>query len=276
MIKSKVEKIKIGLTGSFFRAISYYKKYTTPPKIVACVFSIGERSESLSLASIRKQNYPIYKIELIKNVTPMHAAFNRMFDVSQDADYILCVDADMVLDKDCVFELIRLARPNVLFSIAPLMDPVLGKVGYIKLLNMHIVHKLDLKFRNVLGCDVDFIKQAQHIEPLIQIENYTISRNPLGIHHPTYTAQELFKKNQIEKKKRGNNINTDLLYSMMENFIKSKSLVLLAGIMGELLPNPDTSLGESSPTSGLDNWLKVEELIGPIPDDLEFGYDVIS
>ncbi|MRR35392.1 hypothetical protein EG829_12060 [bacterium] len=59
----------------------------------------------------------------------------------------------------------------------------------------------------------------------------------------------------------------------MKKYHETGSLVILAGILGEKMPNPDMSQGESSPHSGLRNWPEVERLIGPVPDDLEFGFD---
>ena len=267
-------KALIGIRGSL-RSLSFRQREQEYKKkdIVACIFSVGERSEPLAIESVRDQDLPVKRIEVIRDVTPMHAAFNRMFDVAHDADYILCVDADMVLHKNCTYELLRLACPDTLYCIAPLMDPVLGMVGYIKLLNMSLVRRLGIRFRDVMGCDMDFIRQAKDLDPSIQAETYVVPRKPMGIHHPTYTAQELFKKNQIEKKKRGNKVKPDLLLSMIQKYHETGNLVLLAGILGDLLPNPDTSPGESTPVAGLDLWPEVEKLVGPIPDDLEFGFD---
>lgn len=240
--------------------------------IVACVFSTGEHSEEQSIASIKKQPLPIIRIELIKNVCPISAASNAAIDMTQGTDYLLWVDADMILKPDCLASLVKLMSPHTLYALAPLKDPVFGKVGYIKLLNMQIVRQLDLKFRDVLGCDIDFCNQARVLDPSIQIESYTLLRRPLGLHHPTYTARELFRKNQIEKKKRDNVISAKLLLKMAWLYLKSGNAVLLAGILGEIMPNPDKSTGESTPKSGLQAWDQARMILGDVPEELTFGF----
>lgn len=270
---SLFRKLLIGVRGSLDSGMSLIRKNRhVPDKIVACVFSVGERTESLSVSSIRGQTLPVSRIELIKDISPISRASNMVFDRAEDADYVLWVDADMILFKDCTLKLVSLARPDALYCVAPLLDPVFGKVGYIKLLNMHLARELGLRFRDVLGCDKDFCTQARERNRKIIIENYAFPRMALGIHHPTYTAKELFRKNQVERKKRGNVIDKKVLTSLIQLYGKTKSPVLLAGIMGELLANPDASPGESCPGSGLDLWEGLAEYINGIPGDSEFGF----
>lgn len=250
----------------------FRKKNQEQKSVVACVFSTGERTEKQCLASIRSQTIPVSRIKLIRGVEPISAASNHALGLARDADLLLWVDADMILYPHCNEHLLRLMTSDALYAVAPLLDPVFGKVGYIKLLNMHIVRKLDLHFRDRLGCDVDFCRQTRERDPSITLETYTLSRKPLGLHHPTYTARELFRKNQIEKKKRGNNADARLLSMLVHKHLQSPSKVLLAGILGEILPNPDTSGGESTPQSGLLHWNKVNELLGDISEDVTFGF----
>ncbi|MCD6569579.1 MAG: hypothetical protein J7L53_02630 [Deltaproteobacteria bacterium] len=277
MKTSKYKKITTALSGSFYASFLPFRgRHFVFKKIVACVFSVGELTEQKAIESIRQQRLPVSRLEIIKNVNPISAASNMALELAADADFLLWVDADMILDKHCTEQLLKLAGSNVLYAVAPLRDPVFGKVGYIKLLNMDIVRGLEIKFRDVLGCDVDFCRQAKEKDPSLQIERYTITRRTLGIHHPTYTAQELFKKNQVEKKKRGNRIDRKVLLSMARKYYKTGNPVLLAGMLGEIFSNPDKSSGESSLHSGLDNWNKAAELLGDIPDDVTFGFHDIE
>jgi hypothetical protein len=239
-------------------------------KIVACVFSVGERTEEEAILSVKRQKLPVSRIEVIRNVSPMNAAFNRMFDLASDADYVLHMDADMILYENCTEYLIRLAKRNVLFAVGELIDPVFGVVGSIKLLNMNLAKKLDIRFRNVLRCDVDFYEQAKEKDDNV-IPKYGTGRKILGIHHGSYTAKELFKKTQIRKKKMENRIDKDLLHSLTKKYCQTNNTVLLAGILGTILPNPDDSQCESSPESGLENWDSVSSLLGSESKDQVFG-----
>ena len=126
-----LEKVLTGMTGSL-RAVSYplCKKTLESKTIVACVFSTGEKTEEHSIASVRRQTCPIKRIEIIRNVSPISSASNRALELSSDADFILWVDADMILNQNCAKSLLRLMRPNTLYAVAPLLDPVFGNVGY--------------------------------------------------------------------------------------------------------------------------------------------------
>lgn len=269
---SSISKLSTGVRGSLRASRLLSPRRPRPGSVVSCVFSIGERTEQECIESIRNQTVPVSRIELVRDVTPISAASNRALDLARDADLLLWVDADMILSPGCNEHLCRLMRQDTLYAVSTLMDPVFGKVGYIKLLNMHIVRRLNLRFRDTLGCDVDFCRQAQELDSSIVVETYTLSRKPLGVHHPTYTARELFRKNQIEKKKRGNKLDAERLSMLVQKHLRSPSPVLLAGILGEILSNPDISQGESEPRSGLHQWDTLNDLLGNIPEDVAFGF----
>ena len=241
-------------------------------KIVACVFSVGERTEEQSISSVKRQKLPVSRIEVIRNVSPISAASNRVFDLASDSDYVLWVDADMILYENCTEYLIRLAKKNVLFATGGLIDPVFGVIGHVKLLNMRLAKKLDIRFRNVLGCDIDFYEQAKNKDNKI-IPTYGVMRKILGIHHYSYTAQELFRKTQIRKKKMGKSIDKNLVLSLARKYSQTDNSVLLAGILGAILPNPDNLQRESSPESGLENWDIVSSLFGCSLEHQVFGND---
>jgi hypothetical protein len=229
-------------------------------KIVACVFSVGERTEEQSILSVKRQKLPVSRIEVIKDVTPISAASNRVFDLASDADYVLWVDADMILYENCTSYLIHLTRRNALFTVGGLIDPVFGVIGWIKLLNINLAKALGLRFRNVLRCDLDFCKMATRKNDNV-IPMYGTHRKILGMHHCSYTAKELFRKAQIWRKKMDNGVDKDLLRSLTRKYIQTNNTVLLAGILGTILPNPDDSQCESSPESGLENWGIVSSLL---------------
>ncbi len=271
--RARLEKIIIGLKGSLWSLLFPFRRSGFRSKrIVACLYTIGERTEGQALSSIRNQTIEPSLIEIIRDISPISRACNRGLDAAADADYLLAVDSDMILSRDCIESLLALSRPDVLCAVAPLLDPVYGRVGYVKLFNMHIIRKTGVRYRDVIGCDVDFISEAGRADPSVILESYTITRKPLGVHHPTYTARELYRKIQIERKKRGNRMSPALVRTLTKKYHETGSLVILAGILGERLPNPDTSSGESFPDSGLLNWPEVERLIGPVPEDLEYGF----
>jgi len=238
-------------------------------KVVACVFSTGERTEEQSILSVKRQKYPVSRIEVIRNVSPISAASNRVFDLASDADYVLWVDADMLLYEHCTEYLIRLAKTNVLFTAGGLIDPAFGVVGWVKLLNMNLAKALGIRFRNVLRCDVDFQRQALEKDENV-VPRYGNAKKILGVHHGSYTAKELFRKAQIWRKKKSNRVDKDLLRLLIKKYCETGNRVLLAGIMGTLLPNPDNSDGESFPESGLANWPIVSGLLELDSDDSLF------
>lgn len=258
LLRALISELEMKFYASTFplRKENYLSK-----KIVACVFSVGERTEKQSILSVKRQRLTVSRIEVIRNVSPIYAASNRVFEVASDADYVLWVDADMILYENCTEYLIRLAKRNALFTAGGLIDPVFGVIGWIKMLNMNLARSLGIRFRNVLRCDLDFCEQAKDRDDNI-IPVYGTHRKILGRHHCSYTAKELFRKIQIWRKKMGNRIDKNLLLSLTKKYCETNNTVLLAGILGTILPNPDNSLCESSPESGLDAWDTVSGLLG--------------
>lgn len=241
-------------------------------KVVACVFSVGERTEEDAIKSVKSQTFPVTRIELIKNIAPISKALDKVFDVAPDADYVLLVDADMILYNNCLDALLRFARKDVLYSVGELTDPVMGKIGHVKLLNMALARSSGLRYREVLGSDFDLIKQAERLGSGIIPMYGSSMKNILGIHHPAYNAKELFRKMQIWRKKRDNRIDEELLASLVQKYLENTNRVLLYGILGLIIANPDKSTGESYPESGLVNWELAQQLIGKTDENEVYGF----
>ena len=59
----------------------------------------------------------------------------------------------------------------------------------------------------------------------------------------------------------GNTIDKNLLRSLIKKYCQTDNTVLLSGILGTILSNPDDSQCESSPESGLERWDIVSSLL---------------
>jgi hypothetical protein len=268
-----LRRIKRNLVKELYAALYPFRRKSCCSKtIVACIFSVGERTEEDAVNSVKGQTFPVTRIELIKNIAPISKALNRVFDIASDADYVLLVDADMILYNYCLDALLRFARKDVLYSVGELTDPVMGNIGHVKLLNMALAKSSGLRYREVLGSDFDLIKQAERLGSGIIPMCGSSMKKILGIHHPTYTAKELFRKMQIWRKKRGNRTDKELLTSLVRKYRESDNRLLLYGILGLIISNPDKSSGESYPESGLDNWEAAQQLFGKIDEDEVYGY----
>ena len=69
-----------------------------------------------------------------------------------------------------------------------------------------------------------------------------------------------------------NRTDKELLTSLVRKYRESGNRLLLYGILGLIINNPDRSSGESYPESGLDNWEVAQQLFGKIDEDEVYGF----
>jgi len=122
--------------------------------IVAIVVSTGEDTYERCLASVRAQSVPA-RLKTVLDVAPMSAAFNRALDLA-DGEFHCIVDADMILSRHCFRRLLSMLRdePRAYCALGLLRDPLLGKVGWVKMFRTEMTR--GLRYQDVIACDVQF------------------------------------------------------------------------------------------------------------------------
>jgi hypothetical protein len=123
------------------------------PEVTAVVLSIGETTTARAIESVQRQTLPVAEIVLVEGVTPFHRALNQGA-TRVATPFFVQVDADMVLDADCVERLTTCLAANVGLVVGHLRDPLYDRIEAIKLFRTECARRHP--FRDSISPDTDF------------------------------------------------------------------------------------------------------------------------
>lgn len=123
--------------------------------VTAVVMSIGESYVERALASLASQTSPPAEVIRVEGVSPFHHALNQGV-ASVRTEFLLHVDADMVLDPSCCADLRACVAAGVAVVIGGLRDPLRGSIVGVKLFRTACA--LAHPFPNALSPDVAAIQ----------------------------------------------------------------------------------------------------------------------
>jgi len=189
-------------------------------KVIICIGTVGRPTFKKCYGIIDKffKNHKnVKKIEIIRNKMPRSEWLNRMAELSVDYDWCLQVDEDMYLYPDALDKLLNFAIDNkkngvkICNASCMLKDLFLNeKIGSLKIWNTDVFKYV--KFKNVLGSDREFFKDALNFG----FKNISID-NILADHDSAPTPEIAYKK-YYEYIKKINNFNG---YDSAKNFINT-------------------------------------------------------
>jgi hypothetical protein len=161
-------------------------------RITAAILTVDPSlSLPACLESVRSQNLPPCTVEVIRNVSPFSRASQEALD-RITTEYYVQVDDDMVLHPTCFERLFFLmeTEPHCAQSVAQLSDPVFGTLTGVKMYRTEPVRSVGFfPLRGEKGCE-------RHMTEQLQALGYVTarSRSIEGIHHPEYSAQDMYWK----------------------------------------------------------------------------------
>ena len=159
----------------------------------AVVLTVGEPSTNRALASLEAQTLPAQDVALVEGMRPFHRAFNAGVEQVR-APFLVQVDADMILDADCI-ELLRNAMaPRVAITVGTLRDPLMGRVVGVKIFRRACL-ETTLQ-RDTIGPDADLYRslgrKGWQTRYLTGHGRRSLRNLDLGAHRPTYTVDYTF------------------------------------------------------------------------------------
>jgi hypothetical protein len=102
------------------------------PAVTAVLLTIGEPTLERARASVLRQTHAVSDIVVVDNVRPFHRAVN--YGAARvKTPFFIQVDSDMVLDDDCVENLVGRFDDHVGSVLCHLRDPLYGRVEAIKM-----------------------------------------------------------------------------------------------------------------------------------------------
>ncbi len=162
--------------------------------VTAVVLTIGEDSVQRAIESINNQTLKVKQVIQVENITPFHKAMN--YGVSKvNTEFFIQVDADMILDMNCIESLRSCFHDNVGIVIGHLRDTLMGRVVGVKMFRTRCFD--NVKFTDSISPDTDFYDESeknnwQTIYALNYDDNNTW--HTYGVHAPDYDFQYTFNK----------------------------------------------------------------------------------
>jgi hypothetical protein len=168
------------------------------PEITAVLLSMNETTCDRARASVARQSLRFADVVSVCGVTPFHRAINQGA-AQVRTEFFLQVDADMVLDPDCVERLSACVGPSVGAVIGMLRDPLYGRVECIKLLRTSEIIRHG--FPNSVSPDTDFLQRMQldgryMVYALRHDTDSPATWHTFGEHRPEYDPLFTFEKNK--------------------------------------------------------------------------------
>ena len=157
----------------------------------AVILTVGERSTSRALASLRAQTLPIDEVTVVAGVRPFHRALNAGA-AAVSTPFFLQVDADMVLDPDCAERLREAMGPEVGIAVGSLRDPLMGTIAGVKLFRRECFD--GMRLGDALAPELDFQLRLGSVGWQTRYVAGAGRRrgSQLGDHRPTYAAAYAF------------------------------------------------------------------------------------
>jgi len=170
------------------------------PSVSAVVLSVGETTTDRAIESVKNQSIPVSEIIVIRDEMPFHRALNKGA-AQVRSRFFVQVDADMILDRECIDALLACASDDVGIVAGYLRDPLIGWRCCIKLFRTACFAQV--AFRNTVSPDTDFVQEieAQGFAIVYAVRlnhDQPEFRRTFGQHNPDYTISYTFRKHLIE------------------------------------------------------------------------------
>lgn len=161
--------------------------------VSAVVLSIGEPYLQRALDSLKKQTVPVREVIRVEHVHPFSRAFNQGA-AQVKTPFFLQLDADMVLDPDCIQRLLDGMEDDCALTVGHLRDPMLGVVVGVKLFRSLCVQQQG--FPETISSDTDWLQLVTQMGWKHRyVTDESLQPCPcLGAHEPDYNPNYIFCK----------------------------------------------------------------------------------
>jgi hypothetical protein len=172
--------------------------------VTAVVLSMGEPYIARALASVAAQSEPPHEVVVVEQVAPFHRALAEAARRTT-TPFFVQVDADMILDRDCLASLRAAVDERTGVVCGRLRDPLMGDVVGVKLFRTECVRTIGT--RDSVAQDNDFMRAMQragwrlhYLEDADRGTGREADRTAdpaartFGEHHPDYTPAYTIRK----------------------------------------------------------------------------------
>lgn len=166
------------------------------PEVSAVVLSVGEPYARRAFDSLASQTVPLRKVVTVEHVSPFSRALNQGAQQIA-APFFVQVDADMILDPNCVETLLDAVREDTGIVVGELRDALCGTVVGVKLFRTVCFQRANML--DSLSPDTDLVgRLTRQGWQTVYVTSPDGERPTLGEHRPDYTAPYTFRKHLLE------------------------------------------------------------------------------
>jgi hypothetical protein len=161
--------------------------------VAAVVLTLGEQTTGRAVRSLEAQTLPPDDVVIVEGVRPFHRALNRGAD-RVASPFFVQLDADMVLDPDCIEVLRDGMGPQVGITVGALRDPLMGRIAGVKMFRRSCFDSLRLQ--DTVGPEIDFYLSLGRLgwqtRYLTGCGRRRLRSPALGDHRPHYGVDYVF------------------------------------------------------------------------------------
>ena len=167
--------------------------------VTAVLFTIGEPYTGRARNSIEQQTMRPRHVVVMRGVAPFHHAMNTAA-AQVHTEFILHVDADMVLDPTCLADLRACMADRIAIAIGGLRDPLRGSIVGVRLYRTACI--VARPWPNSIAPAVDFVDRIRGdgwmtAHALRYRDGSAALWHTFGEHRPDYTPLYTFTKFRI-------------------------------------------------------------------------------
>lgn len=166
------------------------------PEVSAVVLSVGEPYAQRAIDSLAVQTIPLRKVVLVENVSPFFRALNEGAR-QVETPFFVQVDADMILDPNCIEVLLDAAQEDTGIVVGELRDALSGRAVGVKLFRTSCFRHAAMP--DSLSPDTDLGGRLERLGwRTAYVGPADGDRPTLGEHRPDYTAAYTYRKFLVE------------------------------------------------------------------------------
>ncbi len=167
--------------------------------ITVVALTLGEPYAERALASVERQTLAPAATVVVREVSPFHRALNA--GASQvRTPFFLQLDADVILDDNCLADLRALMRDDVSMTSGLLRDPIVGRTTGVRLYRTACFDHAQI--RDSISPDMDFTDDTARLGWVRRCAlRWPADRarwHTFGDHRPDYTPLYTFNKFRLE------------------------------------------------------------------------------
>jgi len=234
-------------------------------QVSAILLTSGQKSTAQALRSLREQSHPLTEILTIEGVRPFAAAFNAGVKRVSTPFFLQC-DADMILHKTCLQQLLAKMQRRTALVTGMLDDPLQGQISGVKLFRTEVCRQFPLTPEP--PCDVRQMQEWQAQGWELSIVRFVVGEHGGDLSDETYQFERFaFLGHKIRLRNQWSHLHQQLrrLGEQPGELAAMAVAATLWGVFSTSVPEPQSL---DRPSAAYRSWQRGGNASPGMPEDL--------